>query len=270
MPLDRCFFIRGQRPVVVFIAVSKNEEYESMAARFVDSYKRFGPGQVHDTMIVCNGGPPSPSQKELLSSLPNVSFLERDNEGWDIAGFIAAAKIIRECSFAVFFGGCAFIQRGGWLVRMSEVWHRLGPGFYGGNSSFEVSPHLNTSGFWCNPEWVAQYPHKVVDRATRYDFEHRDRAMWRLIHREKHPVRLVTWNSEHPWPEWRLPPNIYRRGDQSNCLSYFRHSLTYALGDASAKKTMESHCDTLTDPPFLQAIHTGLSNGSLKRLCLIK
>jgi hypothetical protein len=262
--------IRTKRPAVVFIAVAKNEEYSALAKRFVDSYHRFGPGELHDTFVVCNAGPLSLEEKDLFKDLPNLSFLDRANEGWDIGGFIAASNIIKDCTFAVYFGGCAFLQRGGWLSRMARVWDKTGPGFYGGNSSFEVSPHLNTSGFWCLPEWVSKYPYKVFDRQTRYDFEHRDRAMWRLVHRESHPVRLVTWDSEHIWPEWRLPPNIYRRGDQSNCLNYFRHSLSYGMADPATKRVMEGHCDTLTDPPFLLAIRVGLSNGSLRRLRLVK
>lgn len=235
---------------MVFVHVLNDPEYDGLTRKFLDSYSKFRPGFDHETVVVFNNGKPTDADRARFSSLPKVRFLETDNAGWDIGAFIAASKIITS-KVAVYFGGTSYVQRAGWLERMLTVWAKYGPGFYGSLGTYEVSPHINTTGFWCAPEFVRKYPHRVVTKHERYGFEHRDRALWRLVAKDGFPSLLATWDEELAWPQWRTPPNIYRRGDQSNCITYFRHSTNYALASPQVKVTMERLADTLTDRQFI-------------------
>ena len=65
------------------------------------------------------------------------------------------------------------------------------------------------------------------------------------------PVKMVTWDGEYDWPEWRTPPNIFRRGTQSNCVSVFKHSRHYAALSPQDKINLELLTDTITDPEYI-------------------
>jgi hypothetical protein len=244
-----CFFIPELTATMVFVHVLNNAEYDGLSRNFVSSYAKFPPGADHETLVVFNNGEPTDEDRARFSPLPKCRFLNWNNSGQDIGGFIAASQIITsDC--AVYFGCTSYLQRAGWLERMLTVWAKYGPGFYGSLGTYEVSPHINTTGFWCAPEMLRKYPHRVNVKKERYAFEHGDRALWLLVAKSGFPALLATWDGEYSWPDWRRPWNIYRRGDQSNCLTYFRHSTNYALASSETKRYMEWLADTITDPTF--------------------
>jgi len=125
-----------------------------------------------------------------------------------------------------------------------------GPGMYGATATFEVSPHLNTTAFWCPPQLLAEYPIRVISKYQRYDFEHGPNALWKLVAANGLPVKLVTWDGEYDWPDWRKPPNILRRGTQGNCLTWWHHVESYAKAPVADRIRMSGLADTITDPMF--------------------
>lgn len=231
---------------VVYLHVLGGNQYTQNTTHFLRSYFANPPGHDHDTVIVFNNGKPTNADRAMFLSMPNVSFFEHDNAGFDIGAHIAVSKTLK-CDLAVYFGGTAYLQRAGWLARMVEASKKHGLGLYGSLSTFEVSPHLNTTGFWCHPIFVASYPIRVTNKPQRYDFEHGPNALWRIVTANGFPALLVTWCGEYGWKHWRTPPNIYRRGSQANCLTYFNHSTTYGLASPELKRILESHADTLRD-----------------------
>ena len=52
-------------------------------------------------------------------------------------------------------------------------------------------------------------------------------------------TRLVTWDGSYDLPDWRKPPNIFRRGDQSNLIVRDRHADAYTVSDAEGKAKLE-------------------------------
>jgi hypothetical protein len=44
-------------------------------------------------------------------------------------------------------------------------------------------------------------------------------------------------------PDWRKPPNIFRRGDQSNCLLFDHHCDTYAAASQEERARLEAMAD---------------------------
>lgn len=237
--------------VMVYIHFPGDAEHLTLTRRFVDSYRLNPPGHPHRTIVVCQGRKPDADMRALLLKLPGCTFYQHDDSGWDIGGFIAVSRIVSE-DIIVCFGGTAFVQHNGWMKRMVEVWKKHGPGLYGSVATFEISPHINTSGFWCAPGLLAEYPHPVRTKAERYAFEHGSVALWKLALKSGIKVRLATWDGEYEWFDWRKPPNIYRRGDQSNCITYFRHSTNFGNANPKTKLLMSQLADTLTDPEFIR------------------
>lgn len=259
---------KSERPKMkielVYVYWTQHPEVETLSKRFVDTYFVNPPGEEHTTTIVCNGGQPTGERRALFDRLPNVSYLDHDNSGWDIGAFIAASKQ-STADMAVYFGPSIYFYRAGWLTRMVEAWQKHGPGMYGMTSSFESSPHLNTTGFWCSPKWLAEYPYPMVTKNDRYNFEHGTanksqgikapdtngaRTFWRIIHKKGLPVKLVTWDGEYDWWDWRKPANIFRRGSQSNMLLGWHHGDRWFGLNPKTKDQWTRHTDAISDPKF--------------------
>lgn len=235
---------------LIYIHVPGDQKHWRYTREFIESYKQFPPEHDHQTIVVCQGKPAIPLARGLFKALPNLAYFQHDDSGWDIGGYIAASKAV-DADCVVCLGGSSYFQRAGWLKRISEAWQKHGAGFYGATPTHEVSPHLCTSGFWCPPEVLKAYPIKVVNRETRYDFEHGPNACWKMVAHNDLPVKLVTWDGEYDWQDWRKPSNIYRRGDQSNALMCWHHYREYEKATHQLKATMADHSDTLTDPHYL-------------------
>ena len=238
-------------------------DLEPLAKRFVESYLKHPPGFTHRTVVVSQNARPTKEYKALFASLPNVKYFNYDNSGWDIGAFIELSKTMND-DLAVYFGSSASVMREGWLARMVEAWQKHGQGFYGSLATYEISPHINTSGFWCPPKLMAAYPIKVVTKRQRYDFEHGRNAMWKMVHESGLKVLLVTWDGEYVWQEWRKPLNIYRRGDQSNCLTSFRLSHYYSDSGQPQKRLQESQANTPTCPIYIRLRRQYLEPGRVR------
>ena len=237
------------KPTVVFVHVSGNPDFYDWSLQFLASYENAPPGHDHDTVVVFNGKP-SDEERDMFKILPNVSFFYHDNTGSDIGAYQAVSRELR-CELAVYFGTTSYVQAPHWLAHMVYASSRHGRGMYGSLASYEISPHLATTGFWCHPSLVAEYPHPVITKSDRYDFEHGPRAFWRHVQRRGLPALLVTWDGEYDWRDWRKPPNIYRRGNQGNCLTFYRHSTNFGLASPANQAIMAHSADTLVDPFFI-------------------
>jgi len=228
-----CCLLRPDPITLVYVHVPGDLQHELYAHRFLNTYRQFPPGEPHNTVVVCNGAQPRRRTREIFAGLP-VRYLVHDDSGWDIGAFQAAARALASESQMLFCcGGPAHFRRTGWLRRIGDVWSQYGPGMYGTCACYEVRPHLNTSGFAVEPWMLADYP-AVTGRSSggdRYEFEHGQGALWLRVALAGYPVLLVTWDGVYEWPRWRKPANGFRRGDQSNCLAYFRNTDEFEYAD---------------------------------------
>ena len=88
-----CFFIKPPKVALVFIyPINGHQGFSTKALEMSQSYQRNPPGADHETIVVCNGAPATQPSKDLFSPLPNLTFIDHDNSGWDIGGFQAAAR----------------------------------------------------------------------------------------------------------------------------------------------------------------------------------
>lgn len=234
---------------LIYVHPPSEPDQLELASRFVTSYHYFPPAYPHETVISINGGKVTPMIECLFGSIPGVKFFERSDDGWDNGAFIEIAKQTK--TDAVFcMGGPGYVRRQGWLQRMAYAWDKHGPGMYGSLASFEIRPHICTCGFLAPAKAMAEYPYPHYTKAERYAFEHGPNSFCRLVLRRGMRVMLVTWDGEYEWKDWRKPRNVYAKGDQSNCLSYFRHSDSYENSDPNEKKRRTMIADRLTEPYF--------------------
>ena len=198
--------------------------YREKAQRFVDSYAQHPAGMDHDTVIVCNGAPHTPDAVSLFSGLPGLLFLEHDNSGWDIGGFQLAARTV-PADLMVFCGGSAYFRIPGWLERMVQAFNELGDTLYGctghqGNGG-GVYPHVRTTGFWCRPGLLLNYPWLVTEAGTggqRYNFEHGQNCFTNWIISQGKTAWVVTGDGCAPVQACDRLPEGYHWGNQNQLL----------------------------------------------------
>ena len=240
------------RVALVYIHVPSNRKFETDATEFVSSYLANPPGIQHETMIVCNSETPNHYRAELFNQLPGVRVIQHNNDGWDIGGYLAAAKqLAGECDVMICCGSQTTFPKPGWLLRFLEAWSKYGPGVYGSCATYQIRPHINTSGFACAPAMLLRYQGPISTKRDRYEFEHGAHAFWIQMAQAGYPVKLVTHNDgELDWKDWRKPMGIYCRGDQWNCLTWFRMNKEFSRMSPAQKQYMSSISDTLTDETF--------------------
>lgn len=229
--------------VVAYICVANGKKTTDFAARFASTYHDFPGGYAHDLLVICNGGPITTEQSMLFNG-SGALFWPRQNVGWDIGGYIEAAKgPCADYDMMVCCGESIYFHSSGWLMRLAESWQKYGPGMYGSFSSNLVRGHLNTTGFCCAPHMLRRYPRRIEGKKDRYEFEHGTNSFWRFLSHAAIPVKMVTWDGEYGPHHWREPRNILWRGDQSACLMFCSHTDRYAKADQATKQKWAKGAD---------------------------
>lgn len=231
--------------VVYVYPVVGEPEHDVSARRFASSYREFPPLYDHSLHVIFNGGPPSAESIAVFDAI-EVQFHTRDNSGWDIGAFQWAARRI-ECDIMVCLGSNSHFKRAGWLRRMGEVFRERGDALYGASGSYECSPHIRTTAFWCNPELIRAYTKRVRTYEDRYEFEHGSSSITAHTKALGLACWVVTWDGVYGESEWRTPPNIFRRGDQSNSIVRDRYFDLYDSADEEAKAACAALADTWVD-----------------------
>lgn len=231
---------------LLYIAVSNHEQTTTHISKFSASYHENPPGEAHDTIICCNGGPLTGEQASLFSAMgERTAYWPRPNsEGRDIAAYIHASKTVAaDYDLVLCLGESVRFWKPGWLKRITEVWTQYGEGFYGFFGSHVTRAHLQTTAFATAPKFLREYPLIVNDKKSRYDFEHGERALWRRLHKQGNPVKLVTWDSVWNPGQWRLPKNGLWKGDQSDLLMHCNHSDRWFEAGATRKRNWQISAD---------------------------
>lgn len=235
---------------LAYVHVTNSKEYTPMAKKFCDSYSANPPGIDHRTFILCNGGIVH-LQKDTFAGLPNPQFVPHNNVGHDIGAYVALANILQNGPIFC-CGSSTHFKKQGWLARVVEAWRKFGPGIYGTLASYEVSPHLPTTGIVIPAELFIHYPHRIATKEDRYFFEHGINSMVLMAIRSGFPVKVVYWDGVYDWPEWRTAKNGYAAGDQSNCLTFYKHSDSYEASDSNEKIRRCKLANTPPNPQLLK------------------
>lgn len=165
-----------------------------------------------------------------------------DGAGKDIG---AHQKVARELTgdFAVFFATVAYLWKAGWLGRLKSAFEQFGEGLYGSMASYENSPHIRTSCFACHPKLLAAYPVLIDTVEKCVMFESCQGGFTDWVISKGLPCKMVTWDGVYDKPDWRKPANIFRRGDQSNCLTRDRYTDQYDAASPDERSALEARAN---------------------------
>ncbi len=218
----------SQTPTIdaLYVHLVGGHESEQLARKFVDSVMRFPPGGDVNWVVACNsasGDQLSNEMRSVFDRLGCITYFQHDNSGWDIGAFQAYSKVSK-AELCLFFGSSAYCRHKDWSQRMIMAYRLHGPNaIYGvtgnlGNAACNVAPHLRTTGFWCKPEILAQYPHIVATPGDRYPFEHGPQGMTMWAWSQGYQVYVVETESIYAFPDWDNGPQGFHRGQQAHVL----------------------------------------------------
>lgn len=224
--MKTCWMAQGPKIIVVYIyALAGAEGWRDRASRFVDTYLKNPAGIDHELVVVCNGAPANADTHALFAAIPGVRFMNHDDSGWDIGAYQMASRTLA-CDLMMFCGGWTYFKKPGWLLRAWKVYTEYGYALYGstghqGHLQGNIHPHVRTTGFWCHPSLLKEYPFLVTQHGAggqRYAMEHGSNclsnwALWQDI-----PRYIVGWDCVIPLEYCDTIPNGYHHGDQSNVL----------------------------------------------------
>jgi hypothetical protein len=221
--------------------IVKWDVYEPIVRRFLAAYQAFPPGHDHEFHVIFNGGSPTSHMVDMFSGMNPICH-EHDNTGWDIGAFSKMTDVA--CDEMLFLGTNTNFRRAGWLQRVIDARQKFGTGLFGTSASYDIYPHIRTNGYLCQPKLVGLAWAKNRSRTNpRHGFELGKSSLTDTAAGQGLPVVLVTWGGYYTKDEWRKAPNIYRRGNQSNCLIYDRHHEIYEASSPRRKIQLERIAD---------------------------
>lgn len=249
------------RIVVLYLHVSAKSDpsapdpsyYLPYSLRFARTFEQYPPGIDHELVVVSCGKPIGEDQMHLYRHITD-RYECYEGTGWDLGSYQAIAKTL-DCDWVVCLATPVYFHREGWLKRFAEAFDQHGDGLYGAMASYENNPHIRTSAFAFKPDRMREYPNLIDSREKCFWFEcgcdskgkptHMDWCFtdWFLMNHKKPPL-MVTWDGIYFMKDWRMPVNIFRRGNQSNCLVLDRHCEIYANSTPEEKAVLERLADT--------------------------
>lgn len=223
------------------------EYYLWYEKRFADTYRKHDAGYEHELVIVPCGRTPDEKfydiyQRGVFRYAPYLGA------GSDIGAFQQVMLIHQDSDLVVCISTPVYFYRPNWLGRLVEAVKFFGDGLYGAFASYQNSPHIRTS-FWAvNPKTFADYPDLIDTREKCCCAESFRNAKVKYTISDWYssigkPALLVTWDGVYGKTEFRKAPNIFRRGDQSNCLVWDQHCDAYMASHHYERCLLEKMAD---------------------------
>lgn len=211
-------------------------DYKVAEDRWLRSYKQFRPSIPHDLLVVNCGVKAHPEPwDDVVTHYAYYDELGSDNGTYQAV----STRLGMDYDFILCFNTIAYFWRDGWLEPFVKTIEHYGPGVYSPTASYENNPHLRTPCIGFHPKLMKEYPHIIDTRSKAVQFESGPDNFSLWYERRGYPVRMVTATESYGMKHWRDPPNIFRRGDQSNCLVWDRHTDLYQNADAETKFALE-------------------------------
>lgn len=217
------------------------QEFVGNAKKWTESYLKIDPGQEHRVIICFARGTPNEQDKALFKGIEHESTIY-DEDGWDIGAYQHVAANF-DADLMIFCNSRTRFWKGGWMTRFVQAYEAFGPkGLYGASGSYERAPHIRTACFSTNPHILRRFPYKVDSREKGFWFESGQWNFMEWYRDHGWPVKMVAWDGFYDQSDWRKPANVFRRGNQSNCLVMDRHHDIYAHSDDRMKRHLEGMC----------------------------
>lgn len=213
--------------------------YHQYMDRFHRTYKQFKPKIEHE-LIVANCGVSNGWNGDFDDIATRHVYYS--GPGWDIGAYQNLVPKI-ESDLVVCMATPVYFWRKDWLEPIVNAANNNGEGAYAPMASNETAPHLRTGCFAVHPKLMRDYPHAIDTRDKCCSFESRpgNFTWWALGHGFK--AMMVTESGCFDIRDCRKPDNIFRRGDQSNCLTWDRHNDIYFAANDEEKKRLAKLAD---------------------------
>lgn len=227
--------------------VNKADKYRPDLKRFCKTLEELHPGHDYNLMLeLCGGVHYESGDEYVFGDMMGWGGVEYFGGGWDIGTHQHMANSMPyEYDFMICCCAHTFFHREGWLARMASAREQFGPGLYGAMCSYENNPHVRTCFFGFDPGILRDYPLVINSREKSMEFESGKLPVgftpW--VESRGLPVKMVAWDGVYDRADWRKPANIFRRGDQSNCLVWDRHTVLYQNATPEAKAATEAEAN---------------------------
>lgn len=220
---------------------NKAEHYREDLKRFCNTLHQFPAGYEYDLFVeMCGGGEFQGQDVDWFGDF-FFSGSEYYGDGWDIGAHQHAANCVPyEIDFMICCCAHTFFHREGWLNRMVSAREEFGPGLYGAMASKENHPHIRTCFFGFDPADLRAFPTVINSRQKSLEFESGPDNFSLWMQRRGKPVKMVAWDGTYDLADCRKPDNVFRRGDQSNCLVWDRHTELYKAASPEERARTEA------------------------------
>jgi hypothetical protein len=217
--------------------------YKWFTERFRKTYVEFKPDIPHKLIVISGGATPDNYIHGLFDGIAS-EYKTSLYPGWDIGAYQEFGKQSK-ANMVICCGSTTYFWKKGWMERFVDVYNKYGPGLYGPMASYQNNPHLRGNFFSFHPVMMKYYPNLIDNREKTFLFESGN-LKWNFCRwaiSESLPVKMVTWESEYDMPDWRKPDNIFRRGDQSNCMVWDRHTDIYFCSAYNERLKLSADAD---------------------------
>ena len=208
------------------------EYYIPFSQRWVETYKQFAPGASHELVVVSCGAKPHSEMMRMYEGL-ECRFETYLGAGSDIGACQDVMKRV-DADFVLCMSTPVYFWKSGWLDKIVKARESFGDGLYGPMASYQERPHIRTSCWGVSPKTFQDYPH-IIDTREKCCWaeasEHNNEG-WQIsdwFNNKGLKTMMVTWDEVLSKRYWRTPPNIFRRGDQSNCIVWDQHVDVYRV-----------------------------------------
>lgn len=233
--------------MIVYPIPLDNEEVQNLfrpfIRRFADSFRANEPGHPYELALMMNHADADAEMAEVFRDLTYRCY-RYDGAGFDIGSF---QHYTRHCATEnVFQVNCVtrvYAHRAGWLKRLVEAREMFGPGLYGTSASREGGKlHVCTRCYAFDSDDFKRYPHHINSRNQGIFFELGDGNLMEWFKAQGLLTIICYWSGAGTVPEPAGLADIYRRGDQSNCLVFDKHTDYYRDSDETEKRRLERMC----------------------------
>jgi len=211
--------------------------FRSPVKRFCDTWRLHPPGyKCLVAAVTCNGDADRETQ-EMFDGIP-VDFIRYDGDGADIGAAQRAARIFND-SFIMCCTSRVYFHCEGWLRRLVVAREAVGPGLFGAFASKEGGRlHIGTRGHCLDASDLNDYPTKIESRNQGVYFECGEGCLLDYMEAKGRPAMVVGWGGVYSRAEWFQNPNGFRKGDQSDCLFFDRHTQIWENADEAERKRL--------------------------------
>lgn len=221
------------------------EYYDTFHRRFARTYREYTPCIEHQLVVVGCGGPMTQPDMEIYAGLGATSAVYLGG-GKDLGAYQTMVSFRPDDEWVVCLASPVYFWRSGWLESLALAAATNGDRMYGPMASYENAPHIRTGCFMVRSGTFKEFPmdidtpEKCITAESSGD--NRTQISNWYGHIGKAPL-MVTWEGVYRRNEWRAPANIFRRGDQSNCLVYDRYTDQYFAASYPDRLGLERSAD---------------------------